>query len=114
MRYLLFVILAVVARAQSPGSFTRTTVNTIAATAGALTCTFANQVPASPAGTHVECIAGSTSLKQDSVLAPTPASGQVGSFHSGPDAITWVFTLSTSGIVNFQLAANGQINSGTF
>jgi hypothetical protein len=106
-------LLAFAAYGQDSITRSSTTTNVIKAiAAGGMVCTFINQVPASPSGIHVECVAGTSSMTQDSVLASS-GNGQVGSFNSGTDSTTWIFTLSGSA-VKYDIAVNGKRDAGTF
>lgn len=113
MRYLLFVI-AVTALAQTAGTINKTTVSTISAAAGTITCTFTNQNPSLPTGVSASCKAGAAGVDQTSVVPVGNTSGIVGSFHSGLDSVTWMLRQPTAGTVTWDIAANGVSQSGTF
>lgn len=114
MKLILFFLVSVCAIAQTPGTIAKVTVSTISATAGVVSCTFTSQSPALPTGVAVSCKAGTAALDQTSVIPVGNTSGIVGSFHAGPDAVTWVLKQPTAGSVTWEIAANGVAQSGTF
>lgn len=107
-------LLVLSAWAQTAGTIAKTTISTISATAGVVSCTFTSQQPALPTGVAVSCKAGTAILDQTSVIPVGNTSGIVGSFHSGSDAITWILKQPTTGVVTWEVAANGVSQSGTF
>ena len=100
--------------AQTPGTISKVTISTVNATAGTVSCTFQSQLPLLPTGVSVSCKAGTAGLDQTSVIPIGNTSGVVGSFHSGPDAITWIIKQPTAGSVSWEIAANGIAQSGVF
>lgn len=111
---LFLCLVPLVASAQTPGTIAKTTVSTVTATAGTVSCTFTSQSPALPTGVGINCKSGTASLSQTSVVPTGNTSGIVGSFNVGPDAITWLLTQPTAGVVTWEIAANGSSRSGTF
>lgn len=111
---LLLTLLSSVLVAQTPGTIAKTTVSTITATAGAIACTFTSQSPALPTGVALSCKAGTAGIDQTSVIPVGNTSGIVGSFHAGPDAVTWILKQPTAGTVTWEVAANGVAQNGTF
>jgi hypothetical protein len=114
MRKLLFFFLlaSVPLAAQPPaGTITTTSLSTIIGTAGTIICTFTNP---SPPAFHAVCVAGAASMTQDVTPAIGATSGAVGSMNAAPNAITWVVQQPTTGVLTWQIAANGTAKSGTF
>lgn len=110
----LLALLALPLMAQTPGAINKTTISTISASAGTVSCTFTSQSPALPTGVSVSCKAGAAGLDQTSVVPVGNTSGIVGSFHSGSDAVTWMLTQPVAGSVSWEIAANGTSQKGTF
>jgi hypothetical protein len=114
MRRLLLALMATSAMAQTAGTISTTTVSTITAAAGAVSCTFTSQVPALPSGVTIACRAGTAALDQASVVPAGNTSGIVGSFHVGADAVTWMLKQVAAGGVSWEISANGATQKGTF
>ena len=108
---LITLLFASLLSAQSTGTIVVTTLRTITATSGPLVCTFVNL---SPPSFDLECtINGTTKLKQTA----TPAigtGGVVGSYSDGAEIITWIVTQPTANVVNWDIAAKGVRQTGSF
>lgn len=119
MRYFLFLtlLLGTGAGQTTPpaGTVTQSTISTVTAVAGTVTCTLSNTNPVLASGIHAECKIGANKvLVMDSVI-PSGNNGIVGSFSDSGNIVTWLVNQPT-GQTNYswQMAANGASKSGTF
>ena len=119
---LLLAALSFRAFAQAPapappaGTLTKVSTTTLQATAGTISCTFVNSVPAAPGGVQTTCTAGTATLNQAGALPSGNTSGVHGGLNtSDGNFITWIFTMpAENGPVNYEISANGQAFTGTF
>ena len=110
--FLALFVFCLLVGAQTTGTVTVTTLRTVTATAGPVTCTFTN--PAPPAF-QMECkVNGVVRLTQNATPAVGAASGVVGSYVESGENISWIVTQPTAGVVNWDIAANGVRQTGTF
>ena len=111
----LIVLLVAVMFAQTPGTVTKSTVNTVTAVAGAVTCVLTNSVPATATGPSMVCKDSITTITQSGMVPVGSKSGTVGSFNSAGDSVTWILTqLDASSPVSYQIVANGVASTGSF
>lgn len=113
-RILITALLCAALYAQTPGTITVTQIVTaVSGTNGtAVSCTFSNQ--AKPAIHTVCTIGGVAALSMDATPAIGAASGAVGSLTVSGNAVTWIITQPTAGVITWQIAANGTTQSGSF
>lgn len=110
MRLLALLISSVLA-AQTTGTVAVTTLRTVTATAGVLICTFTNP---NPPAFEMRCtVSGAVKLQQTATPA-VGAGGVTGQFNEGAEAITWIVTQPTAGVVGWDIAANGVRQTGSF
>lgn len=105
------VLLAISLKGQTVGTVAVTTLRTVTATAGPLVCTFTNP---NPPAFEMRCtVAGVVKLTQNATPA-VGAGGVAGQYNEGAEAITWIVTQPTAGVVGWDIAANGVRQTGSF
>lgn len=97
--------------AQTPGTVTETTVRTVLAVAGTVSCELSN--PASPA-IRVVCKYSTEVTTTTGTPGLGAASAMQGSSVNAGDSVTWIVQQLTVGVYTYQIAANGTSKSGTF
>lgn len=111
----LWIVCSLLLLAQTAGTISVVSSNTVTAIAGSVTCTFTSSSPALPTGVHTVCSASTSKLTQDSVVAPGSINGITGQVNNGTDALTWILTQPLDGsLVHYAIAANGTQKSGDF
>lgn len=113
MRILLILAFGAFLGAQTLGTITKTTTTTVTAVAGGVTCVFTSQTPALPTGVSVQCTGGGASYHSSGTVPVGNASGLVGDFTASGDSVTWILTQASGQPIQYQIAANGKMDTGT-
>ena len=108
---LIILLAASILTAQTTGTIVVTTLRTITATSGNLICTFVNL---SPPAFDMECVVGGVSKLKQTATPAVGTGGVAGSYSEGAENVTWIVTQPSAGVLNWDIAAKGVRQTGSF